>query len=70
MISAEEFANEPIQLDTLRRQKARLEQRLEDGYLRINESESLGRDVSAWEDFWLTLLREYESICDELLDAA
>jgi predicted nucleic acid-binding Zn-ribbon protein len=70
MIAAEEMSVEPVQLDDLRRQKARLEQRLEDGYERINDAEALGRDISAWEEFWLTLLSEYESICNELLDAA
>ena len=33
-------------------------------------AELAGRDVAAWEQFWLELLREYEHICDELLDAA
>ncbi len=70
MIAVEEMGMEPIQLDDLRRQKARLEQRLEDGYVRIGEAEALGREVSSWEDFWLTLLRDYESVCNELLDAA
>jgi hypothetical protein len=70
MVAYDMSSDEPIQLNDLRRQKERLEQRLEDGYTRINEADTLGRDVSAWEEFWLSLLREYESICDELLDAA
>jgi hypothetical protein len=61
---------EPIQIDDLRRRKMTLEQRLEDGFVRIGDAEIQGRDVSAWEEFWLSLLREYESICDELQDAA
>jgi len=63
----------PVELfhnDELRRQKNRLEQRLEDGYVRIDEAVRQGRDVTAWEDFWLSLLYEYESVCDELQDAA
>lgn len=60
---------EPIQIDDLRRRKRTLEQRLEDGFRRIGDAEMQGRDIRAWEDFWLSLLGEYESICDEL-DAA
>lgn len=61
---------ELFHIDDLRRQKNRLEQRLEDGYVRIDEAVRQGRNVSAWEDFWLSLLFEYESVCDELQDAA
>jgi hypothetical protein len=62
--------DEPIQIDDLRRRKMTLEQRLEDGFVRIGEAEVQGRDVAAWEEFWLTLLGEYESVCDELEQAA
>ncbi len=61
---------EPISFDDLRRRSQTLERRLDDGFDRIGAAELQGRDVSAWEDFWLTLLREYETICDELRDAA
>lgn len=57
-------------IDDLRVRKSTLEQRLEDGFARIGAAELAGRDVAAWEQFWLELLREYEHICDELLDAA
>jgi hypothetical protein len=30
----------------------------------------LGEDVSAWEDFWIDLLHQYESLHDELPQAA
>lgn len=70
MIAAEDVQYEPMRLDDLRRQKSRLEQRLEDGFARIGEAERNGRDVSAWEQFWFTLLYEYETICNELADAA
>lgn len=43
-----------------------LEQRLVDGYRKIAEAEVVGKDITAWEDFWLTLLREYESVCDDI----
>lgn len=57
-------------IQDLRRRQTTLEQRLEDGYARIGAAEIEGRDVAAWERFWLELLSEYEHICDELLDAA
>lgn len=47
-----------------------LERRLEDGYRRIDEAVAAGEDVAEWERFWIKLLREYESICDDLGRAA
>lgn len=69
-MSAEHHQEEPIQIDDLRRRKMTLEQRLEDGFVRIGEAEVQGRDIAAWEEFWLSLLGEYESVCDELEEAA
>ena len=43
-----------------------LEQRLDDGYRRIEEARLNQLDVRAWEDFWIELLREYERVCDDL----
>jgi hypothetical protein len=62
--------DQPIDLDQIRQKKSQLEQRLEDGYLRIGEAELQGTDISNWEQFWFSLLGEYESVCDELLAAA
>lgn len=47
-----------------------LESRLEDGYVRIEQARERGEDVSAWEDFWIGLLRQYESTTLSLPDAA
>ena len=47
-----------------------LAERLEDGYRRIDEAQRIGTDITAWEEFWLKLLREYELLCDELDHAA
>ena len=47
-----------------------LERRLDDGYRRIEDARVQGRDVQAWEEFWIQLLREYEDICDGLRLAA
>lgn len=44
--------------------------RLEDGYRRIEEARQQGADIGTWEGFWLGLLEEYETICDELRPAA
>lgn len=40
-----------------------LERRLDDGYKRIADAQAQGRDVQAWEEFWIQLLREYEEVC-------
>ena len=61
---------EPIQIDELRHRRTALERRLEDGFIRIEEAEVEGRDIGAWEEFWISLLREYELVCDELQRAA
>jgi DNA-binding transcriptional regulator GbsR (MarR family) len=45
-----------------------LYRRLEDGYQRIERALDEGRDVHRWEEFWLTLLQEYELLSDELAE--
>jgi len=65
-----EYGPEPFSIEELRNRRSALEQRLEDGFLRIGEAEVQGRDVGSWESFWVSLLREYESVCDELKQAA
>ncbi len=47
-----------------------LARRLEDGYRRIEQALADGTDVRAWEDFWLQLLAEYETVCEDLQAAA
>lgn len=47
-----------------------LERRLADGYSRIEDARSRGRDVTAWEEFWIDLLHQYESTVDDLPEAA
>jgi hypothetical protein len=54
----------------LDRRRHSLARRLEDGYQRIDQAIATGADVVAWETFWIDLLREYESVCDELREAA
>jgi hypothetical protein len=57
------------QVESLNRRDV-LARRLDDGYARIERGLSHGADVTAWEEFWLSLLREYELLCDELAQAA
>ena len=47
-----------------------LEDRLDDGYQRIDQAVLSGTDVAEWESFWLRLLGEYEDVCRELERAA
>lgn len=42
-----------------------LEQRLDDGYARIEQAIERGEDITAWEAFWIDLLHQYEEKCDE-----
>lgn len=51
--------------DEIGTRRATLERRLDDGYRRIEAALGGGADVAAWEEFWLRLLTEYESVCDE-----
>jgi hypothetical protein len=60
---ADSVNGETVELERKRRTLAR---RLEDGYARIDQAIAQGADVAAWETFWIDLLREYESVCDEL----
>lgn len=41
-----------------------LERRLDEGYARIEEAIARGEDVTAWTDFWVQLLRQYEERVD------
>lgn len=47
-----------------------LEQRLYEGYVRIEEALAAGQDVTSWERFWIELLHQYEFICNQLRQAA
>ena len=52
--------------DDIAARRRMLEQRLDDGYHRIEHALRAEDDVEAWENFWLHLLHEYETVCDEL----
>lgn len=52
--------------ETIEERVARLTVRLEDGFRKIGEAMSHGIEVENWERHWVELLREYESLEDEL----
>jgi hypothetical protein len=67
--TVEQMALESRLIEIVDRRRA-LERRLDDGYIRIDEALRAGTDVTAWEDFWLALLADYEHVCDEPRRAA
>jgi len=52
----------------LRQRREQLEKRLNDGLEVINRANERGRDVAAWEAFWLSLLREYEQVTKQMTE--
>ncbi len=56
--------------ETIDDRVTRLELRLQDGFTRIGEAMNHGIEVDNWERHWIELLREYESLSDELAAAA
>jgi hypothetical protein len=65
-----DMLNQPFEITSRMSEAALLERRLEDGYARIEEAKLSGADTTAWEAFWVKLLLEYQSVCDELTQAA
>jgi hypothetical protein len=56
--------------ETIEDRVAKLELRLQDGFSRIGEAMNHGIEVENWERHWIDLLREYESLNDDLAAAA
>jgi hypothetical protein len=67
---AVEFPSSSFLSPDLDARRRTLEDRLDDGYQRIDQALLSGMDVSEWESFWLRLLGEYEDVCRELEQAA
>ena len=65
-----EFGSLSLLNSDLEARRKTLEDRLEDGFCRIDQAVLSGTDVSEWESFWLQLLGEYEGVCRELDQAA
>jgi hypothetical protein len=53
---------------TLTEKRDELVERLDIGAAKIEEARAQGKDVSTWEDHWIYLLHQYETICDKLRD--
>jgi hypothetical protein len=66
-IPGQKLSDQPETIDD---RVLRLELRLQDGFTRIGEAMSHGIEVENWERHWIELLREYESLEDELAAAA
>jgi hypothetical protein len=49
---------------------AELVRRLNAGDEQISTARQNGADTTRWENHWITLLREYESVCRELDESA
>jgi hypothetical protein len=52
--------------ETVEERAARLELRLQDGFTRIGQMMAQGIAVEHWEDAWVRILREYESLETEI----
>jgi hypothetical protein len=55
-----------VNIDHLRSRQSELRRRLSDGDEQISGAKRAGADTTRWEDHWITLLREYESVCRAL----
>lgn len=53
-------------IEALETRRDELVRRLEKGSRQIDELRAAGGDTLEWETFWIRLLSEYESVCDEL----
>ena len=56
-------------MNDLPRKRDQLKKRLDDGWDKIEIANATMQDqesVRKWEDFWLSLLEEYKSVCDEI----
>lgn len=56
-----------VEREQLVAELVKIENRLEDGYRKINEATDSGREARRWETRWLELLDEYERIYDLLV---
>jgi hypothetical protein len=66
----QELTNRTASVDELSSHRDAIVRRLDDGYTRIDRAIANGEDVRTWEEFWVTLLAEYEALSDELSAAA
>lgn len=67
---SQELPGRTASVDDLSSHRDAIVRRLDDGYSRIDRAIANGEDVRTWEEFWVTLLAEYETLSDELSAAA
>lgn len=60
------FMSASLDLQASQSMLEKLEQRLDDGYQRIEDGISRGDNVERWEEFWFDLLHQYEELSDHL----
>ena len=58
----------PAPATDLQDRKAELIRRLQDGDEQISTAKRDGADTTRWENHWITVLREYESVCREIAE--
>lgn len=60
------YVASPTDVGTLQVRRVVLRNRLNDGWSRIEQAQEAGTDTTAWEEFWVSLLREYEACCQQI----
>lgn len=55
-------------MESVREQVEKLEARLNQGWDMIEQRRVAGEDVRGMEDFWIKLLHQYETSCDQLIE--
>lgn len=55
-------------MESIREQVEKLEARLAQGWDMIEQRRVAGEDVRGMEDFWIKLLHQYETSCDQLIE--
>jgi hypothetical protein len=48
--------------------KNEYQERLDLGAIKIEEARRQGKDVTLWEDYWISLRRQLEAVCDKQRD--
>ena len=54
----------------LEARKMELVRRLQDGDEQISAAKRNGAETTRWENHWITLLRQYETVCREIAESS
>ncbi len=55
-------------LASLEAKRNELVDRLDKGADKIEEARKQGKNVEDWESYWISLLRQYEKLCDRIAE--